>query len=280
MIGYLEVLGAVSIWAFFNGILVNGIKTSGTGVGAWTGLVGMLISALVFLVVGVPSAGLSVTAIIFLSLLGISAGLNNGCYYTAIKISVTNAPVFHYLAPLLVIGWYFVPIFSQPILWFDVLAVVGGFIGIAWVVIPNFKEGNRRLIYLGFGSAFFYSLEIVLSGYISKELHIAEEISAFWKLLFQFLVMPIFAAFLGESIRVNKKERWKVILGGVLLYISFILYFAGSATVSDLHRGVLGYIDRIGALLLGAWWFRKPLTKNILIGAVIILGAGLLIVFK
>ena len=40
MIGYLQVLGAVSIWAFFNGVLVKGIKTSGVGVGMWTGIFG------------------------------------------------------------------------------------------------------------------------------------------------------------------------------------------------------------------------------------------------
>ena len=40
--GYLQVLGAVSIWAFFNGVLVKGIKTSGVGVGMWTGMVGVI----------------------------------------------------------------------------------------------------------------------------------------------------------------------------------------------------------------------------------------------
>ena len=40
--GYLQILGAVSIWAFFNGVLVKGIKTSGVGVGMWTGIIGVI----------------------------------------------------------------------------------------------------------------------------------------------------------------------------------------------------------------------------------------------
>ena len=58
-----------------------------------------------------------------------------------------------------------------------------------------------------------------------------------------------------------------------------MLYFAGSQTVSDLDRGVLGYIDRIGAIVLGALIFKEKLTKNIIIGGVLILGAGLLLIF-
>lgn len=281
MAGYLAVLGAVSIWAFFNGILVKGIKTSGVGVGTWTAIFGIVAFFISF--VGKFEYDASIEPdyypLIILACLGISAALNNACYYTALKISIPNAALFHYLAPLLVIFWALsFAMFRQPIPQTAVIALFIGFIGVFWLVGPNFKEGNRKLVLLGLLSAFFYSLEIVLSGYVSNRLHIPSDVSAFTKLLFQALVMPIVGLALGDSIWIKDSREWpKIIAGGALLYLSFVLYFAGAETVSDLHRGVLGYIDRIGAILLGCWFFRQAITKNILIGGILILGAGALL---
>ncbi len=287
MVGYLEVLAAVSIWAFFNGILVNGIKTSGVGVGTWTALVGIATFGITFIFSGNPLGGLAGHQLIALAGLGIAAALNNSCYYTALKISIPNAALFHYLAPLLVIFWVIFPIFYQPITGASMVALVIGFVGVAWIIGPNIRDGNKRLIILGFCSATFYSLEIVLSGLVSKKLNVSPDASAFTKLLFQALVMPIVGFMMPivrigprESVKVQDNKEWpKILIGGALLYLSFVLYFAGAQTVSDLHRGVLGYIDRIGAILLGAWYFRQPITKNILIGGIFILGAGLIITF-
>ncbi len=281
MIGYLEILGAVSIWAFFNGILVNGIKTtSGVGVGTWTAFIGIIVFGITF-IFSQSTHNLSAYHILMLAQLGIFAALNNSCYYTALKISIPNAALFHYLAPLLIIFWALsFEIFRQPIAQTAIVAVSLGFIGVIWLVRPNLKEGNWKLVILGLGSAIFYSLEIVLSGYVSTTLGVASNVSAFTKLLCQALVMPVIGILVGESIKVKDSREWlKIIAGGILLYLSFILYFSGAETVSDLHRGILGYIDRIGAILLGCWYFKQPVTKNILIGGAFILGAGLLIIF-
>ena len=281
MTGYLEVLAAVSIWAIFNGIVVNGIKTSGVGVGMWTGLVGIGTFLIGFMMAGSPFSGLSAYQFVMLACLGITAGLNNSLYYTALKISIPNAALFHYLAPLMVIFWALLfPIFYQPASYASILAVLIGFVGIWWIVKPNLEDGNRRLIYLGLGSAIFYSLEIVFSGYVSNKLAVPPEASSFAKLLFQAITMPIVGMLLGDSVRVENSKEWpKIIAGGALLYLSFVLYFAGAQTVSDLHRGVLGYIDRIGAIMLGAWYFNQKITRHILIGGALILGAGLLVIF-
>jgi drug/metabolite transporter (DMT)-like permease len=224
MIGYLEILGAVSIWAFFNGILVNGIKTSGVGVGTWTALIGILSFGITF-IFGQGIGGLSNHQLIMLTLLGTFAALNNACYYTALKISIPNAALFHYLAPLLIIFWVFsFEIFRQPITQTAIMAVLLGLIGVIWLVRPNLKEGNKRLIFLGIFSAIFYSLEIVLSGYVSTTLAVPSDVSAFSKLLFQALVMPMAGIALGESIRVKEPREWiKIIAGGILLYISFFI---------------------------------------------------------
>lgn len=278
MMGRLYVLGAVSIWAFFNGVLVKGIKTSGVGVGMWTGLIGAF-----FCFLGSNFGSINSAQLLGLIFLGGAAGLNNSFNYTAIKISIPVALLFHYLAPMLVIVWYIlVPVFYKPVSTNSLIAVLLGLVGVVYMAKPYLKEGNRKLVYLGLASAVFYSLEIVLSGYVSNELHVPASTSSFSKLLFQAIVMPVVGlVWLKENVRVvNSKEIPKLVLGGALLYVSFILYFAGSTTVSDLDRGVLSYIDRIGAIVLGCLLFkdeRKKLTKEVWIGGALILGSSLLI---
>lgn len=280
MVGYLEVLGAVSIWAIFNGVLVRGIKTSGVGVGTWTGLVGVIIFSTMFLFKGTGSE-LSIESLLALVLLGIFAALNNSLGYTAIKISIPIALLFHYLAPVFVPIWGLVfDVFYQPINFADILAIVVALIGMFLLAVPNIKEGNRKLLILGLGSAIFYSLEIVFSGYVSKDLLVPAQISAFTKLIFQAMVMPVMALVLSESLRVENKREWlKIITGGGLLCLSFLLYFWGAKTVGSIQLGVLGYIDRVGAIALGAYFFKEKITGNTIIGGLMILGAGLLVIF-
>ena len=287
MTGYLEILGAVSIWAFFNGVLVKGIKTSGIGVGTWTALAGICTFFATFLIYGSdPLATVTPLQAIFLLQLGIFAALNNSFYYTALKISLPVAALFHYLAPLLVIFWPFIfKGFYEPVWGVDVVAALIGAVGFYWLARSSFKEGNRKLVYLGIGSAIFYSLEIVYSGYVSNKLGVPAASSSFTKLAFQVLVMPIMAISLKESMAVRGRSEWlKIVAGGILLYFSFILYFYGSATVSSLQRGILGYIDRIGAIVLGCWLFkeeRAKLTKDVWIGGALIVGASaMVLIFK
>lgn len=280
MIGYLEVLGAVSIWAFFNGILVKDIKTSGAGVGMWTGLVGVLLF-LASYNVGIVWENLTRPQIIALVYLGIFAALNNACYYTALKkTQVYNAALFHYFAPMLTIVWiFFIPQFRSPIFPIDLVVLVIGFLGVLWIAAPNFK-GDCRWIYFASGSAIFYSLEIVFSSYVSGTLNVSPNTSAFFKLIFQAAIMLIVGIIFREPLKVeNRKEGKKLIFGGVLLYLSFVLFFSGASHVRPLHLGLLSYIDRIGAILLAAIYFKEKITKNALVGGICILGASLLVLF-
>src|SRR3989344_3442017 len=124
MISYFEILGAGLIWALFNGVLVKGIKTSGVGVGTWTALIGLTTFFVAFLIFGLdPLANVTQKQIIFLVWLGVFAALNNACYYTALKMSIPVAALFHYLAPLIVIVWPLaLPIFYEPVEGSDMVA--------------------------------------------------------------------------------------------------------------------------------------------------------------
>ena len=281
MTDYLKILGAVSIWAFFNGVLVKKIKTSGVGVGTWTSVIGISIFIGV-LWLGSRNFSLNLLnhrQLLMLAGLGMFSALNNACFYTALKISIPQAALFHYLAPLLVIIWtQTVPIFYEPASFSAIAAIFIGLGGMYWLIAPNWKSGNPKLVFLGMLSAIFYSLEIVFSGYLSNDLGTAPEISSAAKLLCQAAIMPMVAFCLNDSLRVAEKKEWiKIVIGGILLYLSFVFYFSGSATVGDLHRGALGYIDRVGAIFLGVIFCKEKITKNAIIGGILILGAGLLI---
>ncbi|OGN10393.1 MAG: hypothetical protein A3J46_02145 [Candidatus Yanofskybacteria bacterium RIFCSPHIGHO2_02_FULL_41_11] len=280
MMGYFQVLGAATIWAFFNGVLVKWVKTSGVGVGAWTGLVGMVMMAAVFLVTGARFV-LSEEQLIAVIFLMTAATINNACYYTAIKMAgVVNAALFHYLAPMLVMVWNLtIPTFYAPVSFPHILALLVGLAGIIYVGMPSLG-GSKLWILFGLGSAVFYSLEIVLSGYVMNNLQVSSEIATFGKLFGQAVLMAVIAVIFNEKLSVETRNDWRKLLwGGVLLYISFILYFEGSKTVGDLERGVMGYIDRIGAIVLGAYAFEEKLTKNIVIGGTLVIGASVLLFF-
>ncbi|MEK7121545.1 MAG: DMT family transporter [Patescibacteria group bacterium] len=288
MIGYLQVLGAVLIWAIFNGAVVRGCKTSGVGVGTWTGLTGVVIFSLFFLLGGHSFPHLNQAQVIGLVCLGTFAALNNICCYTGIKISMVNTLLFHYLAPLLIPVWaILIPSFKINIGVMDIVALVVGVVGMIWIGIPNF-QGNKKWLYFALGSAFFYSLEIVFSGYVSSKdhLYISDDIAALAKLSTQAIFMPFVGTILlarllpkiDFSLGIKNNEISKLMLGGALLYVSFILYFSGSATVGAMPRGMLGYIDRIGAIVIGVIFFHEKITKQAWIGGAIILGASLLVV--
>lgn len=289
MIGYLEVLGAVSIWAIFNGAVVRGCKTSGVGVGTWTGFTGVIIFFLFFLIGGHSFPHLNQAQIIGLVCLGTFAALNNICCYTGIKISMVNTLLFHYLAPLLIPVWaILIPSFKITVNTTDIIALVVGVLGMIWMGIPNFR-GNKKWLYFALGSAFFYSLEIVFSGYVSSkdQLYISDDIAALAKLSAQAMLMPLVGTVLlarllpqiDFSLGIKNREISKLMLGGALLYISFILYFSGSATVDAMPRGILGYIDRVGAIAIGVILFHEKITRQAWMGGALILGAGLLIIF-
>jgi hypothetical protein len=205
MTGYFQVLGAVSIWAFFNGVLVKGIKTSGVGVGMWTGVFGAF-----FCLIGIGGnlGPINAAQLLGLALLGGAAGLNNSFNYTAIKISIPVALLFHYLAPMLVIIWYFlIPPFYQPTNSKSLLAAGIGIIGMIYMAKPHLREGNRKLVIFGVASAIFYSLEIVLSGYVSSTLQVAANTSSLAKLLFQAMIMPIVGLGLKESVKITNRLK-------------------------------------------------------------------------
>ena len=146
MIGYLEVLGAVSIWAIINGLVIKGVKkTSGVGVGTWMSLVGVAIFSVMFLAKN-PFVGLNQYQVTMLVLLGLVSALNNSLFYTALKMTyVYNAALLHYFASILVIILIaFVPMFHETLTPVDIVAVLLGFAGLVIITRPSWQNNSSK----------------------------------------------------------------------------------------------------------------------------------------
>src|SRR3989338_10954536 len=115
MIGYLEVLGAVLIWAVINGLIIKdaGSHVAPTVLGALMSLVGVILFLPTLFFTGWPKLDRKKK---FLLLgLGVSAALNNSLFYTALTMTpVYNAALVHYFASILAIMWIaVVPAFKE-----------------------------------------------------------------------------------------------------------------------------------------------------------------------
>src|SRR3989344_5898534 len=134
MIGDLEVLGAVSIWAVINGLVIKdaGDHIAPTVLGALMSLVGVILFLPSLMLSGWPK--LDRKKKIILIGLGLSAALNNSFFYTALTMTaVYNAALVHYFASVLAVVWIaVVPVLKEKI---DRASLISVMLGIAGLII-------------------------------------------------------------------------------------------------------------------------------------------------
>lgn len=279
MIGYLEVLGAVSIWALINGLVIKdaGSHVAPTVLGALMSFVGIILFLPTLFSTGWPKLDRRKKTLLFG--LGLSAALNNSFFYTALTMTpVYNAALVHYFASVLAILWIgIVPTFKEKLDKTSLISMVLGIVGLIIMTGSSWME-HKPWLYFAFLSAVFYSLEIVFSSQVSKN-EIDPKFSAFTKLGFQLLIMPIVGLMLGHSFRVPLASMSYIGFAGLLLFISFVLIFSGLKTVPVKHFSVLGYLDRIGTITIGRFYWGEVFGSAVWIGGLLILLAEIPIIF-
>ena len=277
--GYLQILGAVSIWAIINGLIVKdvGAQVAPTILGSLMSLVGVVLFLPKLISSGWPKLDKKSKALLLG--LGFSAALNNSFFYTALTMTaVYNAALVHYFASVLAILWIsIIPRFKEKLDKGSLSAVILGIIGLIIMTGSSWLE-HKLWLYFALLSAIFYSFEIVLSRQVSKN-NIDPQFSSFTKLGFQLLIMPIAGFILGHSFRVPLDSLPYIGIAGLLLFLSFVLVFSGLKTVSTKHFSVLGYLDRIGAILIGRFYWGEVFGPAIWIGGILILVAEIPVLF-
>jgi len=299
---YLKLFSATGIWAFFNGYLVPSLshigklerkpeQASGAAFGMITGIVGAFFAAAGFFLKSWrtgenPFAGLNRKQLAALAGLGIITGAANVCWYTALGMGhVANAALVHSLAyPLSVLPLIF--FLKEKLRPLHVAAIGLGFAGVLAIAWPKNGAHFGVEAWLGFTLLSVMGLigEIFFSTLLGEgHLNVPNRVSAFAKLLFQIPTMFLGARILGQSLAFSSSAALtKGVLGGLLLYVSFILVFGSLGREEDgkvpgRDFGIIGYTERIGTVALGILVFGETLTKNILIGGACMLAAELLV---
>lgn len=279
MSSYPQVICGVLIWAVINGFVIKevGQSVAPTILGALMSLVGVVLY-LPYLLKNLPS--LDRKQVFCLFGLGITAALNNSFFYTAIAIkNVSEAALVHYFASVLAVVWVvLIPLFKEKLDKASLLSVGLGLIGLL-IMVGNGWLKNELWLYFALLSAFFYSFEIVFSGQVSRG-NVSPHFSAFTKLFFQLMIMPLVAVLLGQSFSVRPDQYGPIVLAGLLLFGSFILVFSGLRKVAIKHFAVLGYLDRLGAIAIGVLWWGERFGWNVWVGGALILFAEIPILFS
>lgn len=279
---YLKIVCGVLIWAIINGLIIRdaGSLIAPTVLGALMSLVGVILF-LPYLFFN-PWPKLNKKQIFFLLGLGLSAAVNNSFFYTALTMNgaqVSSVALIHYFASVLAVVWVvFIPTFKERLDIASIVAVLLGIVGLVVMTGPSLF-GHQLWLYFALSSAVFYSFEIVFSRQSSLS-EVSPYLSSFTKLGFQLMIMPIVGLFLGHSFTVPSSQYLYVIFAGVLLFISFILVFSGLRRVPVKHFSALGYLDRIGAVAIGRFWWHENFGLNIWIGGLLILLAEIPILFR
>jgi len=285
---YLKLFGAVSIWAIINGLVVKGVKADPAAIGFWMGVVGVSIalfhlSYLFFTKNENPFAGLNTKKLLLLMGLGIAAGTNNVFFYVALKHQVANAALVHYLAQPISLVLLFL-FLREKLYGRHFGAMAFGFAGAAVIAWEGGRFNFDIWFIFAFLSAVFYAGEITFSTALGAGAVIAC-VSAFAKLGFQIVLMKVGSIALGQSLHIGHGEILKIVLAGTLLYLSFIWVFdaltdsPGQKKVPGRDFGIIGYVDRLGAVVLGILVFHEELTLSVKIGGLFILLAQALIIF-
>lgn len=282
ILGYLETITAVSIWAISSGIIVRYINQSAEiiyGAGAAAGFI------FVFLWLLLKGDQNKIKESFpwknNLALIGLFIGLNNGLFYAAIKLTtISNAILTHYFEPILLVLIFAPIILKQKILKGHIIASFLGFMGLLIILWPqiNTKEINIG-IFLGLVSAIFFAWHTAIESKLATTTKIDPLIEVLYKNGVPALMFLPFVIKKGASGGIPMEDWGKLVFFGILvLGISFILLYRGLSKISSQNASVLFYGEPIGAIALAAIFLRESLSLNGIIGGVLILVAGYLVI--
>lgn len=278
--GYLFLIAAVSIWAVSSGILVKQITVSSLtlyGIGAFFGILFLFINLLInkkFLkLIGYP---FKITLLMLL--VGLSVGLNNGFFFTALKSgSVANAVLSHYLAPLLV-AFLFAPLMlKEKLTRKTVLLVFMAFIGLIILTIPAFKTSFDLALLYGGISAVFSAFHTVIQKKVMQAKADPLVAATYQNIVPFFMYIPFAIGSIRTGISIS---NWVLLTvwGILVLGVSFTLFFKGIKRISAINTSILTYGEPIGAIILAFIFFKQPVDIYVIIGGLFILLSGILLI--
>lgn len=208
-------------------------------------------------------------------LLGLFDAANAGLFFTAMdRTTVAIAVLSHYLAPVLVSlvapHWLGTPKHRGAI--GRALIATAGLLLVLqpwrmYALAPRHLVGAA----LGAGSAVFYATNVCLSKQLART-YTAEETLVFHAAIAALVVLPFAPWTIAPSVGGVAIVAFAGVVVGVTAAVSFV---RGIAVIPAEHASVLTFLEPITAVLVGVIAFGEHLSALSLVGAVVVVGAGL-----
>ena len=211
-------------------------------------------------------------SIIVLIISGMAIGFNWVFLFNSYNyITVANATIVYYLAPVIVI--FVSPIFLKEKLTLKkVLAVMCAMIGLVLIVRTGQSSTNINLtqgIINAFLAACLYTSVIILNKFIKN---VDDYTKTFIQLFMASMVLLPWVIFRNNIIFDSTKSIILILILGIAhTGIAYCLYFSAMKDLKAQSIAILGYIDPVSSVVFSIFLLREPFSIYQLIGGVIIL---------
>lgn len=212
---------------------------------------------------------------IYLVICGISLGLNEIFLFMGYKYAVSLASLGNYTAPITIIILSAI-LYKDKLSIKQVLCILASFIGI--VCLTGVFSGNnsdiRGLIFGLCGSFGFVTLV-----FMNKKL---KDIGPYDKTIVQllfssFTTLPLI--FINKSYLISydiKTVSILLMLGIIHTGFAYCLYFDSINTLSPIKIAIIGYVEPVMSVLIGALFLNESMDTYAIIGAILILGSAII----
>ena len=215
--------------------------------------------------------------IIILIISGMAIGLNWVFLFNSYNyITVANATIVYYLAPVIVI--FVSPIFLKEKLTLKkVLSVICAMIGLVLIVRTGQSSSNINLtqgIINAFAAACLYASVIILNKFIKN---VDDYTKTFIQLFMASMVLLPWVIYRNNIIFDSPKSIILIaILGIAHTGIAYCLYFSAMKELKAQSIAILGYLDPVSSVVFSIFLLKEPFSIYQLIGGVIILGSAVI----
>ena len=277
----IKLLTSMCIWGSI-GLFVRNIPLPSSVIANFRGFIGLLF---LLLVMGLKHLHFQGEAIrrnaLYLGLSGLMLGFNWILLFEAYRFTtIATATLCYYLAPMIVVA-------LSPIVFGEslngrkilcVLAALGGMVlvsGVAESGLPDISQAKGVL--LGLAAACLYAAIVICNKKLSgiggtERTAIQLGISALVLLPYNLLTVHAdFSALSGVALLLL------LVVGVVHTGICYYLYFGCMEDLPSQTVAILAYVDPVVAVLLSALVLKEPMTVGMWLGALLIIGAAILL---
>ena len=203
-------------------------------------------------------------------ILGFFSFLNTFTYFYAFKhTTIANSVLTHYTAPVIVA--FLAPLFLKEVITRRiVIAIIIASIGL-WIMLDgfSFKENQMAGIMAGLVSGLAYAIIIIFLRIQSQNFN-PLVLAFFTNVTITILLLPFIREF-------PLKALWSYMFMGIVhSTIAPILYFKGLQHVTANRAAVLGYIEPVGAIIIGIIFLSEHPPSISLVGGALIIFSGYL----